>query len=78
MTASMQGVLLYLAIYYEIRAHSASTGLPKSPHLGRPHLHANGFGDDNDQENDAVSDATPLLRPGGVSDPHPNYDTNRG
>jgi uncharacterized protein with PQ loop repeat len=45
LTATMQGVLLSLAIYYEVQAHAAGTETPKSPSplLGR---HANGFEDD--------------------------------
>ena len=77
MTATMQGFLLYLAIYYEIQARGASSGIPKSPSplLGRSHLHANGF--DDRQEGDAATDTTPLLRPNGTGDPQ-NYDTHRG
>lgn len=44
LTAIMQGCLLYLAIYYELR--SSSDGHPKSPRQARSHLHANGFDDD--------------------------------
>lgn len=45
LTASMQGILLYMAIYYEIIAsRQGPTGpLQSSP---RSHLHANGFDDD--------------------------------
>jgi uncharacterized protein with PQ loop repeat len=107
LTATMQGVLLSLAIYYEVRAHSSGTDTPKSPSplLGRSHLHANGFDDDTPgrytshpeiyatessdlrsdlqtildrQDSDAAADTTPLLRAGGIGDPHRNYDTNRG
>ncbi len=75
MTATMQGFLLYLAIYYEIQARGASSGVPKSPSplLGRSH--ANGF--DDRQEGDAATDTTPLLRPNGTGDSQ-NYDTTRG
>lgn len=51
LTATMQGVLLYLAIYYEVQARSRHDvkppTQPSSPILGRQsHLHANGFDDD--------------------------------
>lgn len=101
LTATMQGILLYLAIYYEIRASRG--GAPKSAALdqSRSHLHANGLDDDTPgrytshpeiyaatpdqlnlimdrQESHAAADTTPLLKPGGIGDPHRNYDTNRG
>lgn len=103
MTATMQGILLSLAIYYEVQSHKNSDpdGRPKSPDRTPNHLYANGF--DNDvpgmysnhperyannqddlgdimdrQEADAAADTTPLLKPGGIGDPHRNYDTNRG
>jgi uncharacterized protein with PQ loop repeat len=104
LTATMQCVLLYMAIYYEIQARNSEPPKSPPPILGRsslPHLHANGFDDDTPrrytshpeiyaatpeqlnlitdrQESDAVADTTPLLRPGGIGDPHRNYDTNRG
>ncbi|AEO66381.1 cde4ee2a-167b-4e66-b802-1046edcaa23e [Thermothielavioides terrestris] len=103
LTATMQGILLCLAVYYEVQAHARRSETPKSPSpiLGRSHLHANGFDDDTPgrytshpeiyasdlsdlqtildrQESDAAFDTTPLLRPGGIGDPHRNYDTNRG
>jgi hypothetical protein len=105
MTATMQGILLSLAIYYEVQSHKNSTdrhpdGRPKSPDHTRNHLYANGFDNDvpgmysnhperyannNDdlgdimdrQEADAAADTTPLLKSGGIGDPHRNYDTNR-
>lgn len=45
LTATMQGILLSLAIYYEVQAHAAGADTPKSPSplLGR---HGNGFEDD--------------------------------
>ncbi|KAK4150520.1 hypothetical protein C8A00DRAFT_36886 [Chaetomidium leptoderma] len=48
LTATMQGALLYLAIYYEIQAHTSGTGTPKSPSplLGRSHPRADGFDDE--------------------------------
>ncbi|KAK3324008.1 hypothetical protein B0T19DRAFT_219402 [Cercophora scortea] len=30
------------------------------------------------QESDAAAETAPLLKPGGIGDPHRNYDTNRG
>ncbi|GAB1319561.1 PQ loop repeat protein [Madurella fahalii] len=106
LTATMQGLLLYMAIYYEIQARSReaikSSAQSPSPILGRQsHLHANGFDDDTPgrytshpehyaatpeqlirvmdrQDSDAAAEATPLLKPGGIGDPHRNYDTNRG
>jgi hypothetical protein len=98
MTASMQGILLAMAIYYEL--HPQSDGPPKSPAQARSHLYANGFDDDTPgrytshpehyadspeqlsrildrQESDAAAETAPLLRPGGIGDPHRNYDTNR-
>lgn len=49
LTATMQGLLLYLAIYYEVQARTNGTGTPKSPSplLGRSHMHANGYDDDD-------------------------------
>ncbi|KAL2015690.1 hypothetical protein VTK56DRAFT_5025 [Thermocarpiscus australiensis] len=101
LTATMQGLLLYMAIYYEIRARNRET--PKSPVLAQPgsHLSADGFDDDTPgrytshpqhyaetpeqlqtildrQDSDAAAETTPLLKPGGIGDPHRNYDTNRG
>ncbi|KAK0744919.1 hypothetical protein B0T21DRAFT_95162 [Apiosordaria backusii] len=100
LTATMQGLLLYLAIYYEIQNRN---GLVKSPIETLPpsHLHANGFDDDTPgrytshpetyahspdhlqtildrQDSDAAAETTPLLKPGGIGDPHRNFDTNRG
>ncbi|KAK4200965.1 hypothetical protein QBC40DRAFT_278922 [Triangularia verruculosa] len=100
LTATMQGILLYLAIYYEIQSRN---GLVKSPIETLPpsHLHANGFDDDTPgrytshpehyahspdhlqtildrQDSDAAAETTPLLKPGGIGDPHRNFDTNRG
>ncbi|KAK4651833.1 hypothetical protein QC762_600190 [Podospora pseudocomata] len=100
LTATMQGLLLYLAIYYEIQSrnglvNSTIDSLPPS------HLHANGFDDDTPgrytshpehyanspdhlqtildrQDSDAAAETTPLLKPGGIGDPHRNFDTNRG
>ncbi|KAK4237336.1 hypothetical protein C8A03DRAFT_34709 [Achaetomium macrosporum] len=102
LTATMQGFLLYLAIYYEIQSRTSGAEAPKSPSpiLGRSQLQANVFDDDTPgrytshpeiyaaspsqlqtivdrQESDAATDTTPLLRPGGIGDPHRNYDTNR-
>ncbi|KAK3938200.1 hypothetical protein QBC46DRAFT_365620 [Diplogelasinospora grovesii] len=101
LTAMMQGLLLYMAIYYEIQARNRN--IVRSPIEGQPrsHLHANGFNDDTPgrftshpehyaqtpeqlqeiidrQESDAAAETTPLLKPGGIGDPHRNYDTNRG
>ncbi|KAK4173920.1 hypothetical protein QBC36DRAFT_49246 [Triangularia setosa] len=100
LTATMQGLLLYLAIYYEIQYRN---GLVKAPIESLPpsHLHANGFDDDipgrytshpehyahspdhlqtilDRQDSDAAAETTPLLKPGGIGDPHRNFDTNRG
>ncbi|KAM7219010.1 hypothetical protein V8F06_005602 [Rhypophila decipiens] len=101
LTASMQGILLYLAIYYEIQARNRD--LSRLPFEGQPssHLFANGFDDETPgrftahpehyaetpeqlqsiidrQESDAAAETAPLLKPGGIGDPHRNYDTNRG
>jgi uncharacterized protein with PQ loop repeat len=48
MTATMQGALLYLAIYYEIRANANGADVSKSPSplLGRSHSHSTGFDDE--------------------------------
>ncbi|KAK4161051.1 hypothetical protein QBC43DRAFT_107457 [Cladorrhinum sp. PSN259] len=101
LTATMQGILLYMAIYYEIqaRSHAANNStLGTSP---SSHLYANGFDDDTPgrytshpehyaqnpdqlqtildrQDSDAAAETTPLLKPGGIGDPHRNFDTNRG
>lgn len=77
LTASMQGILLYLAIYYEIQAHKSGIETPTSPPpiLGRSHLPANGF---DDTSSDPQTDTTPLLGPVANGNPHRNYDTNRG
>lgn len=48
MTASMQGVLLGMAIYYEL--HPQHDGPPKSPSQARSRLHANGFDEEDDDE----------------------------
>jgi hypothetical protein len=102
LTATMQGILLYLAIYYEIqaRSHGAVKSATASPRQNLSHLHANGFDDDTPgrytahpehyattpeqllrvmdrQDSDAAAETTPLLKPGGIGDPHRNYDTNR-
>ncbi|OIW31886.1 hypothetical protein CONLIGDRAFT_641658 [Coniochaeta ligniaria NRRL 30616] len=115
LSATMQGILLGLAIHYEVQArrenrtHLANgtdddgrpNGRPKSPYRPRNHLHANGFDDDipgrytnhpetyadnpeqlarilDRQESDAAAETAPLLRTGGIGNPHRNYDTNRG
>ncbi|KAK4226585.1 hypothetical protein QBC38DRAFT_510292 [Podospora fimiseda] len=100
LTATMQGILLTMAIYYEIQArkHTTDNTLRTSP---PSHLHANGFDDDTPgrytnhpehyaqtpdqlqtildrQDSDAAAETTPLLKPGGIGDPHRNFDTNRG
>ncbi|KAK3987210.1 hypothetical protein QBC44DRAFT_128273 [Cladorrhinum sp. PSN332] len=99
LTATMQGILLYMAIYYEIQARKHATNtLGTSP---PSHLYANGFDDDTPgrytshpehyaqtpdqlqtildrQDSDAAAETTPLLKPGGIGDPHRNFDTNRG
>lgn len=81
----MQGILLYMAIYYEIQARNR--GAHRLPLEGQPgsHLYANGFDDEtpeqliiDSQESDAVAETAPLLKPGGIGDSHRNYDTNRG
>lgn len=110
LTALMQGILLCLAIYYEIRSRKDKSSIAaravgdddhrKPPRRSRMHLHANGFDDDTPgsytnhpenypehpeqhagildrQESDAAAESTPLLQPGGIGDPHRNYDTNR-
>jgi uncharacterized protein with PQ loop repeat len=79
LTATMQGILLYLAIYYEIQAHARDAETPKSPSplLGRSHLHGNGFEENttgNHQEDDAAADSAPLLPSG---DHQFNYGTHR-
>jgi len=101
LTATMQGILLYMAIYYEIQARNQD--LARLPLQGQPssHLYANGFDDDTPgrftshpehyaetpeqlqsildrQDSDAAAETAPLLKPGGIGDPHRNYDTNRG
>jgi hypothetical protein len=107
LTAFMQGILLSLAIYYEVQARKDSTqtdgAAERDPLHYRPrnHLHANGFDDDvpgrytnhpetyadnpeqlarilDRQESDAAAETAPLLHPGGIGDPHRNYDTSRG
>lgn len=107
LTAAMQGILLGLAIHYEVQArrrndhaHNA-VETDQSSYRPRNHLHANGFDDDvpgrytnhpetyadnpeqlarilDRQESDAAAETAPLLHPGGIGDPHRNYDTNRG
>lgn len=113
LTATMQGILLSLAIYYEIqlrkenRSNDGSPtgrhadGRPRTPNRASNHPGADGFDDDmpgpysshpehyaNNQEDlarildrqeaDAAADTTPLLRPGGIGNPHrtPSYDEN--
>lgn len=107
LTATMQGILLALAIYYEVQARRnndpthVAAEIDESPYRPRNHLHANGFDDDTPgrytnhpetyadnpeqlarildrQESDAAAETAPLLHPGGIGDPHRNYDTNRG
>ncbi|KAJ4289463.1 hypothetical protein N0V88_006944 [Collariella sp. IMI 366227] len=56
LTATMQGLLLTMAIYYEIHARKTGIETPKSPSplLGRQsHLEANGFGGDIRHTSDA-------------------------
>jgi uncharacterized protein with PQ loop repeat len=83
LTATMQGVLLSLAIYYEIQANAHGTDTPKSPSplLGRSHINGNGFDDDHANEGrqdlDLAADTTPLLHATKTGDSHRNYDTNR-
>ncbi|KAL2140658.1 hypothetical protein VTI28DRAFT_3515 [Corynascus sepedonium] len=88
LTATMQGLLLSLAIYYEIKAHANDINTPKSPSplLGRSQHHANGLDDDNRSESEGILDhqglegaaeTTPLLRNGRNGDGHRNYDPNR-
>ena len=103
LTATMQGILLYLAIYYEIQARNQldASAAGALTHQAHSHLHANGFDDDTPgrftshpehyanspeqlqrildrQDSDAAAETAPLLKPGGIGDPHRNYDTNRG
>lgn len=107
LTATMQGILLALAIYYEVQTRKANghahlaDETDESRYQPRNHLHANGFDDDTPgrytnhpetyadnpeqlarildrQESDAAAETAPLLHPGGIGDPHRNYDTNRG
>jgi hypothetical protein len=70
LTATMQGILLSLAIYYEVQAHGRGDGAPKlaSPLLGR----SSALGDD------AAADTTPLLQPGRTDSSDRNYSTNQG
>lgn len=111
MTASMQGTLLVMAVYYEIRArrqdghangyandaphspieHSGSLrrpvanrtysegwerGLP-GPFTGHPELYAENEDDLEDmrerEERAIARESQPLLRPGGIGNPHRNY-----
>jgi len=83
LTASMQGILLYMAIYYEMEARKHTS---KSLHRGQPrsHLHPNGFDDDvpvdtpdqirDQQESDAAAETAPLLKPSN-GNPNRNYNT---
>lgn len=104
LTAAMQGILLALAIYYEVQARKENSTPDAegtdTPYRARNHLHANGFEDDTPgrytnhpetyadnqeqlarildrQESDVAAETAPLLHPGGIGDPHRNYDTNR-
>ncbi|KAK0636711.1 hypothetical protein B0T17DRAFT_485853 [Bombardia bombarda] len=101
LTATMQGALLYMAIYYEIQARNRQDSRSPIQTQAPSHLYANGFDDDTPgrftshpehyaetpdqlqtildrQESDAAAETAPLLKPGGIGDPHRNYDTNRG
>lgn len=94
LTATMQGILLYLAIYYEVvgRAHTApvqnlsyANGLDDDA-LGRFRGHPEHFANTPDQlttiierqDGDAAAETTPLLKPGGIGVPRQDYDTTRG
>ena len=99
LTAVMQGILLCMAVGYELRARKEGPA-KQAAHPERQHLYTNGFDDDTPgtytshpehyaespeqlsriidrQESDAAAETAPLLRPGGIGDPHRNYDTNR-
>jgi hypothetical protein len=113
LTATMQGILLSLAIYYEVQSRKDnasnvgsfidghSDGRSRTPNRTNNQIEADGFDNDmpgpysshpghyaNDQEHlarildrqeaDAAADTTPLLRPGGIGNPHrtPSYDEN--
>jgi hypothetical protein len=91
LTGTMQGILLVMAIYYELRAHADDA--PKSPTRSRLHLGSNGYDhdaperyasydDDNAdnlvQDDDLAAEAAPLLQPGGRGENHRNYETANG
>lgn len=66
LTATMQGILLYMAIHYEIQNRNNAA---KHDHLhtvvDRP-------------ESDTAAEDSPLLRPSGNGSAQRNYDTNQG
>lgn len=89
LTATMQGLLLTMAIYYEIQARNSEAIKPStqssSSILGRqshPESYAGApeqlIRVTDGQDSAAAAEATPLLKPGGIGDSHRNYDTNRG
>ncbi|KAL2177660.1 uncharacterized protein P884DRAFT_299530 [Thermothelomyces heterothallicus CBS 202.75] len=81
LTATMQGLLLCLAIYYEVKAHANSADAPKSPSQlpHRSQRHVNGFDGDSraDLEGDGATDTTPLLQDGRNGDTRRDYDAHR-
>lgn len=85
LTATMQGVLLSMAIYYEVQAHAGGADSAKSHTNGLDHNTARHTSDArsklqtilNRQDSDTATDTTPLLRNGGARNSHQSYDTNR-
>ncbi|KAH6634853.1 hypothetical protein B0J18DRAFT_32427 [Chaetomium sp. MPI-SDFR-AT-0129] len=84
LTATMQGVLLSMAIYYEVQAHASSTDPSKPQTNGLNHDITRHTSDARSnlqtildrQDSGAATDTTPLLRNGGSGDSHQSYDTN--
>ncbi|TDZ22917.1 Uncharacterized protein Cob_v004301 [Colletotrichum orbiculare MAFF 240422] len=104
LTALMQGILLFMAIFYEFQEHhgepqspSAYTDEPRRPNPTRTYsegweqglpgpytAHPERYADTEEElerlhdreERQVERETRPLLRPGGIGDPHKNYNTN--
>ncbi|KAL1843063.1 hypothetical protein VTJ49DRAFT_3198 [Mycothermus thermophilus] len=86
LTATMQGILLCLAVYYEVRAHKAREAPPKTP---PPASYAEVYSESpadvrtdlqaalDRQDAESVSESSPLLRPTRTGESERNYQTNR-
>ncbi|KAF6812361.1 pq loop repeat protein [Colletotrichum musicola] len=105
LTATMQGVLLCMAVYYEFQEHHAEPQSPGGTYVDEPRrpnptrtysegweqglpgpytAHPERYADTEEElerlrdreERQVARETRPLLRPGGIGDPHKNYNTH--